>query len=244
MDHAWTQEQLRSFASVARDTYDNTISYELRDEAEGRAFELEPVAQQIMNAYEPGLGDYERGGDSSFSRWSGPAKAALRAAGLAAHWEELREKLRPEAPTIAADRLHPWVWESAAPLWAASAHRDAVSSAARTINARAQQKSGRHDISEADLMMQVFDTKPPEPGRARLWIPGDRTSPSWRSVQEGLRFFAAGCFRAIRNPAAHDEIIDWSENEALEYLCAFSALARWLVRSELHAEAGATDVTA
>jgi uncharacterized protein (TIGR02391 family) len=162
------------------------------------------------------------------ARWRWPRECALRAVGIAENYEELQKHLKPDAPYIAADGLHEWVWTAAQPLWAADAKREAVFAATRVINARIQQKSGRHDISEYDLAMQVFDSADPQPGKPRLFLPGDRTKPSWKSQQEGVRFFAAGCFRAIRNPAAHEESVGWSKQEALEYLAALSALARWV----------------
>jgi hypothetical protein len=76
--------------------------------------------------------------------------------------------------------------------------------------------------------MQVFDLHDAEWDKPRLRLPGDRRKASWKSQQEGVRFFGAGCFRAIRNPAAHEEDVDWSEQETLEYLAALSALARWV----------------
>jgi Protein of unknown function (Hypoth_ymh) len=99
----------------------------------------------------------------------------------------------PQNPTTRAriDALHEWVWTAAEPMWEAYAHREAVFAAARVINARIQQASGRHDISESDLVMQVFDPADPQPGKSRLRLPGDRTTASWRSRQEGVRFFAA-----------------------------------------------------
>jgi hypothetical protein len=43
-----------------------------------------------------------------------------------------------------------------------------------------------------------------------------------------LRPFAEGCFAGLRNPAAHEHGPEWDEQRALEYLAAFSILARWI----------------
>ncbi|MES9519759.1 TIGR02391 family protein [Streptomyces capoamus] len=136
--------------------------------------------------------------------------------------------LRPRGPALAADTLHPWVWEPAAPLWAAEAYQDAVLAAARTVNRRLQQKLGRHDVGETDLCMQTFDMKEPVDGKPRLRFTGDRSTPSWRARQDGAKYTSAGAFLAIRNLAAHEDKVNWSQQEALEYLATFSLVARWI----------------
>ena len=40
--------------------------------------------------------------------------------------------------------------------------------------------------------------------------------------------FGAGCFEGIRNPAAHEEQLDISNQVMLEQLTTFSLLARWI----------------
>jgi hypothetical protein len=49
-----------------------------------------------------------------------------------------------------------------------------------------------------------------------------------RSLHEGASAFAVGCYRVIRNPAAHIPLGELSEVEALEQIAAFSVLARWV----------------
>jgi uncharacterized protein (TIGR02391 family) len=234
MDHEWALKKLMDFATQCDQATDDENHHTLKKAADDKAQALQPVAQRIMNAYEAGLGEYEfNAGHSLVIRWRTARPAAMRAAGLAENYEALQRNLKPDAPYIAADGLHEWVWEAARPMWEADARQEAVNTAARAINARIQQKSGRHDIGEHDLVMQVFDTQDPKPGKPRLRLPGDRSKPSWKSQQEGVKFFGAGCFRAIRNPAAHEETVSWSEQEALEYLAALSALARWVELSTI-----------
>ncbi|MGR6998895.1 TIGR02391 family protein [Yinghuangia aomiensis] len=126
---------------------------------------------------------------------AGPATArnqVHRGLGILAGMDDWALRLTPDAPSMAADQLHPWVWAPAAPLWAAEARQDAVLAAARTVNRRLQQKLGRHDIGETDLCLQTFDLKDPSAGKPRLRFPGDRTTPIWRARQEGAKYFAAG----------------------------------------------------
>lgn len=189
----------------------------------------EVEARRIEDAYQPGLGDYRFDHDGhEQDHWVAARQAAIDALGRARSADEYAAFLRPTSPNIAADDLHPWVWQPAAPLWAADAHQDAVLAAARTVNRRLQQKLNRHDIGEYDLAMQSFDPKAPVVGKPRLRAPGDRTTPTWRARQEGAKYVTAGVFLAIRNIAAHDDDADWSEQEALEYLATLSVVARWI----------------
>ncbi|MFB7829299.1 MULTISPECIES: TIGR02391 family protein [Streptomyces] len=244
MQHDWAIERLRQFvadvnflfewtdAQRAVDPWGDThLPEHLGENApdEDGLVRQEVVVLRIVEAYQEGLRPTSYRIDSPRGRWEPAKEAALQALALAESAEELERFLRPTAPALSSDSLHPWVWEPARPLWTAGAHQEAVLSAARTVNARLQQKVQRHDISEADLVMQCFDLKDPQPAKPRLRVPGDdRSQPSWISAQEGAKFFGVGCFRAIRNLAAHLEKTSWSEQEALEYLAAFSALARWI----------------
>ena len=116
----------------------------------------------------------------------------------------------------------------AMPLWAADSRQEAVHAAARSVNARLQQKLSRHDAAESTLVRDTFSRNDPAPGHPRLRFSGERTSDTWRSRQDGARDFGAGCFEAIRNPAAHEHELDLPEQVALEQLAALSLLARWI----------------
>jgi len=76
--------------------------------------------------------------------------------------------------------------------------------------------------------MQSFDLKEPVAGKPRLRFPGDRDTPTWRARREGAKYLAAGAFLAIRNGAAHEDELTWSEQEALEHVATLSVLARWI----------------
>ncbi|MGV9419935.1 TIGR02391 family protein [Streptomyces sp. NPDC003674] len=56
----------------------------------------------------------------------------------------------------------------------------------------------------------------------------DRNTPTWRARQEGAKYLAAGAFLALRNVAAHEDEVTWTEQEALEHLATLSVLARWI----------------
>jgi hypothetical protein len=83
-------------------------------------------------------------------------------------------------------------------------------------------------------MQQAFSDDPPKPGMPRLRFPGKASTPTWASRSRGARFFAQGCYAGIRNVAAHEHRVDWSDDVALEYLAAFSILARWIDECEVY----------
>jgi uncharacterized protein (TIGR02391 family) len=244
VDQKWAARQLAAFSWAidnlvdrerTRGTWAGNERETLRvereiEEAESEIRTLEPVAQIVMDAVLPGLSGYERPEDSDAwpIRWRPAKSAALRALGLVTNGAEAKERVRPDAPELVADRLHIWVWEPARPMLAASSYATAVLHAAQSVNSRLQQKLGRHDISDAKLVTEAFSLEAPKPGRPRLRFGGDRTSETWRSLQEGSGAFGRGCFQAVRNPIAHDHRHPVSEQEALEQLAALSVLARWI----------------
>ncbi|MFE7278592.1 TIGR02391 family protein [Streptomyces sp. NPDC057623] len=225
MDHAWAIEKLDDFIEGI-DKLGDWVRLRSQEEALVRK---EIVVRQIANEYVQGLGDYTVHLNGSKQRRWGPAReAAMHARELAAHEDEFDAFRRARGPGLAADAFHPWVWGPASALWAAQAHQDAVLTAARTVNRRLQQKLGRHDIGEMDLCMQSFDPKPPTEGKPRLRFEGARDTPKWKARQDGAKYLSAGAFLGIRNLAAHEEQVTWTQQEALEYLATFSVVARWI----------------
>jgi hypothetical protein len=230
VDHAYAVKTLNEFVQAV----DEHLAYLVgRSEVWGPAHTPDELtfteirARRIENAYKPGLGDYTHHSTPQ-ENWRRARNAAIQAIGRAKSEDEITAFLRPASPTIAADGLHPWAWEPAAPLWAAEARQDAVLAAARTLNRRLQQKLSRHDIGETDLCLQSFNTQEPTAGKPRLWFPGDRTTPTWKARQEGAKYLSAGAFLAIRNVAAHEDGVTWTEHEALEHLAVLSVIARWI----------------
>ena len=100
------------------------------------------------------------------------------------------------------------------------------------VNAEAQNKIRRRNVSEGDLFMQAFSSSPPKPGEPRLRIVPNDGSRTFESVHRGARDYANGLYAAIRNPLSHNEG-ELPENEALEQLAAFSVLARWVDTAQL-----------
>ena len=259
MDHVWATQQLKAFQKNIEDFtrlfYIETSEYideqgiAIRDSlveeygslqgARDRLIALNPVMRTLVNAAQAGLGDYpeppEDGWSYDGSYWREIVKpSVLRAMGIHEFGEEARRRMRPDSPDLTAEQFHPWVWEAAAPLWYAGSRQEAVHAAARSVNARMQQKRNHHDKSDASLCREFFSLDPAAPGRPRLRFPGYAPSDSTRrSRQQGAMDFGAGCFEGIRNPAAHKHALVLSEQVALEQLAAFSLLARWIDECEV-----------
>jgi hypothetical protein len=245
MDHAWAAQQLREFQDLIdslqaiRDAtgeeYDDLVSsHGSYDDVVDQLISLDPVMRDLMEAAQPELGGYAEPSDAGWSSdesdyWRNIVRQrVLRGIGIHELGEEARRRMRPDSPDLVADQLHPWVWEAAAPMWRAGSTQAAVLAAAQSVNARLQQKLGRHDSSDAALCRESFSRNDPVPGQPRLRFPGDRASDTWRSRQNGGVQFGAGCFEGLRNPAAHEHELQLLEQVALEQLAALSVLARWI----------------
>jgi len=101
----------------------------------------EPAVQIIMDAVDPQLRSYAHPSGSTWSVYWRPARrAALTALGLLTVGGEAKRRMQPDAPELAADRFHHWVWEAARPMWNAGSWQTAVLHAAQSVNARLQQK--------------------------------------------------------------------------------------------------------
>ncbi|MET8134115.1 TIGR02391 family protein [Streptomyces sp. NPDC005251] len=228
MDRDWMRQRLEAFDDLALRYARSTPPGDyLGDPAlYEQLHRAEPTVKQILRLLDPQLAD-----KINLDQMAGEDMARSevhRGLGILADMDEWAARLVPDAPTLPADQFHPWVWEPAAPLWGAEARQDAVLAAARTVNRRLQQKLERHDIGEMDLCMQAFDMKDPLAGKPRLRFDGDRNTPTWRARQEGAKYLAAGAFLALRNVAAHEDEVTWTEQEALEHLATLSVLARWI----------------
>ncbi len=158
--------------------------------------------------------------------------AAARGLGILDDWHEVRERLKPDTPTLDADQLHPWIWEAAETFWQSKHYRTAVQVAATALNAQVQAKVERRDISDDKLISRCFSENPPDPQNPRLRIRGDQNHPTTQSLQRGAGQLGLACFWAIRNPATH-ETDEWSEADALEKLAVLSALARMIDGAEV-----------
>jgi hypothetical protein len=184
----------------------------------------EPTVKRVLGVLDHELADWSL---DSIAGEEPARDAVFRGLGILDDQDEWAENLSPEGPVLPADRMHPWVWDAAMTLWDSGHYRQAVHAAATAINAHTQAKVARRDIADDKLMQEIFSDDPPRPGRSRLRCPGDPMDQTVHSRQRGARQYAVGCFFAIRNPAAHEDM-EWAQQEALEYLGSLSVLARWI----------------
>ncbi|MGA5364233.1 TIGR02391 family protein [Streptomyces purpurascens] len=167
--------------------------------------------------------------NKSVNRWYQHREAAQRADAALQRDAEVRARLGDDAPQLSAGSMHPWVWDGARALWQSGHLREAVTAAARKVNAETQNKIGRRDLSEAKLFQNAFSQSLPKAGEPRLRLMEDDGGDTFRSVHRGAMAFAEGCYAGIRNPNSHEDgLSELPEHEALEQLAAFSVLARWV----------------
>jgi hypothetical protein len=165
--------------------------------------------------------------------WGQARDALLQVIGVLEQSERIEAILEPVGPTLAAARLHPWVWDAAAKLWDDGHYAQALQASASSVDGQLQAKLGRDDISGADLVTQAFTLTPPEPGKPRLRFPDlPEGSQAYKSDHEGAMSFGQGCMKGIRNPASHNRAKE-DEQVALEQLAALSVLARWIDEAEV-----------
>ena len=114
-------------------------------------------------------------------------------------------------------------------MWGSRHYRQGVVDALKKVQAEAQDKTGRFDLSETKLFQEIFGTTAPQQGKTRLRLAPDDGSPTCTSVQRGAMALAEALFAGVRNPAAHTVAeTEIDGQHALEQLAAVSVLARWV----------------
>lgn len=236
MNHEWAIAELDKFIKMtvmrngSGDGFITTSDYTAAPDAEvaQQAQIVEKVLIRVIPDWRT-----EITGKMANNRWARHREAAIRAREELVRAEEVRENLGENAPDLSAADLHPWIWSGAKSLWQSGHYREAVEGAIKKLNAEAQNKVGRRDVSETDLFKQAFSLDEPKAGKPRFRRMKDDGSDTYKSVQRGAMTFAEGVFAGIRNPLSHAAEQELSEQEALEYLAALSVLARWVDRSEV-----------
>jgi hypothetical protein len=171
MDRDWMRERLEKFRAVCEEcAHSNQDGYGGDPRVRAHMHRLEPTAKAVLKALDPDLASFNL--DTMAGEHEG-ITAADRGLGMLADLDDVAMRLRPEAPTLPADQLHPWVWDAARTFWDAGAHAVAVEQAAKSITAHTQQKTGCQ-LADDDLMNQIWSDDPPKADRPRLRFPGDR----------------------------------------------------------------------
>ena len=116
-------------------------------------------------------------------------------------------------------RFHPKIVEASRRLFEDEHYRDAILRAFIEVNNFVKAKTGL-ELDGKALMSQVFRIENPVIKLNEL-----RTK-SERDEQEGFMFLFMGAMVGIRNPKAHDNIIQRNPLRTLEYLALASMLMR------------------
>lgn len=184
-----------------------------------------PLTQRIIAKVSP---ETPLAPDTYEGSWYWEVKVAIRQTlELLNHRAEVQKYLGNEGPIMQVNQLHSVIWNASKDLWRDKHYGQAVNRAATFLNAHVQDKSGRTDISDKNLMLQVFNPDNPKAGSPRLHWQGEVSLDTITSMREGVQSYARGVSQAIRNPAAHGTI-DVPKQVALERLAALSVLARWI----------------
>jgi hypothetical protein len=227
MNETWAREQLEQFLKLAQlhpvrpgELYNGTVGDEVAIQRQAAAVDL------ILDRVQPDWRNAKK--YTNADHWDEHREACTRALALLERSEEINENLGEDAPHLDASHLHPWVWEGARSLWQSGHFGEAVRAASRKVNAEVQNKLGRRDIGETELLQLAFSPNPPKPGEVRLRLSADDGSKTFKSRHAGAGAFGHGCYGALRNPGSHEVQGEMAEDEALEQLAAFSILARWI----------------
>jgi Protein of unknown function (Hypoth_ymh) len=230
----WMRERLEHFEELCKAYH---VELNLSGDGSERMSEINkeitfemPTIRQIVSRLDPALSREIVSPDYLSGTWRS-LHAVREALGHLRDRELWKANLEPDAPSLIADRFHPYVWEAAESIWETGKYRVAVQQSATALSAHIAQKACSN-LMERALVAQVFAKDDPKPGMARLHMPGDKTSETWRSRQEGLHLLAQGAFAGIRNVATHTAD-EWTEQEALEKLAVLSVVARWVDETEL-----------
>jgi hypothetical protein len=129
-----------------------------------------------------------------------------------------------DVPFLPMNALDPLIYSTAIGQWKHGHYRQAVIDAASALNKFTQSRVGRYDISDRELMCEVFKNSPPKPGEPRLVCLRHPSTETFKAQQDGAKLYAMGCYELIRDPAVH-ETGDWNPITAFKYLTALSIVA-------------------
>lgn len=233
MNPDWMRERLERFKGLC-DAY-NQENHGSGYQSTGRLKQITsqinaelPTAREIVKSLDP---DLVENVNAPTHMYGASSVAVEQALGILRDQDEWKANLAPDAPSLVADQFHPDVWKAASAIWDTGQYRVAVQQAAVSLSAHIAAKAVS-SLTERELVQLVFKSDTPGPGQTRLHLPGDKTTRTWRSRQDGLHLLAQGAFAGIRNVATHTDD-EWAEQTALEHLAVLSVVARWTDDTEL-----------
>jgi len=122
--------------------------------------------------------------------------------------------------------IHPKIIKVCGKLFADGHYSQAIFEAFKAINNMVKEKSGLIGHDGKDLMAQTFKLTSPKLRWSKL------TTESEKNEQEGFMFLFMGAMVGVRNPKAHDEVIQRDKTKTLEYLSLASLLAKRVDEAE------------
>lgn len=105
-------------------------------------------------------------------------------------------------------------------------YADAILAAFKVVNNLVKEKSGKTDLDGKKLMFTVFNKDNP------ILSLNDNSTTSEKDEQEGFMYLFGGAMQGIRNPKAHEEIIQNNPQITLEYLAFASLLCRMIDKAK------------
>jgi len=138
----------------------------------------------------------------------------------------INEGFKTGSTPMPLDHLHPTIRRVAQQLFVDGHYASAILEAFKAVNSRVKTYVPDSRLDGKALMGQVF----------RLESPAVRLTPlrsvSERDEQEGFMHLFMGAMQGIRNPKAHDEVVQTDPIRTFEYLCLASLLLRRLDDSD------------
>jgi uncharacterized protein (TIGR02391 family) len=122
-------------------------------------------------------------------------------------------------PAVGGLELENAIGEAAGKLFDNGHYAEAVENGCKALVALLRARTGRPDLDGKPLMEFAFSMHKP------VLRVADLSSESGRNEQQGVMLMASGAMLALRNPRAHEILID-ERVPALEYLATLSMLAR------------------
>jgi hypothetical protein len=235
VDIEWARSKLTKYLELAQACRDAVPAGDHWNERAGainnQATEMLPTITRILEAL--GAPPTEPLLPPSYS--SAPTERLVRQGlGILHDREEWAVRLapdEPDAPTLAADAFHLWVWRAAAPFWETGQTAAAVEYGVKSLTAHVQKKSGSRFV-DRELAADVFSAKPRKLN-PRLWLPGERDGGTWRSRQDGLHYLAMGPTPASGTWSLMRSRPDGLTRRPWSTSRSFSTVARWAEEAEL-----------
>ena len=133
---------------------------------------MQPLMEGIAHRIDPdNVAKLTTSLDSGAWRFGDAKRETLRLIGILEQQEDHERILGLVGPTLAANRLHPWVWNAAASLWDDGYFGKAVEDAYNKVERETQQSVGRLNLYGKDLYAQAFSLDDPKADMPRLRFP-------------------------------------------------------------------------